>query len=135
MKSIFDFNLIVNESTKTESFWSFSQNWFDVLTVVLTILSLWLAYYLGEKGYKRDNKDKESNKLLEETFSYVIKKYNSSIENIISIFERIGFVAKGKGVKYDSVFGEIGKTLNDGYSPTVKQIYYASYYISTFNNL
>lgn len=81
-----------------------------------------------------DNINNESNKLLEETFSYVIKKYNSSIENsenIISAFEKIGFVAKGKGVKYDSVFGEIGKTLNDGYSPTVKQIYYASYYIST----
>jgi hypothetical protein len=59
MNSLFDFNLIVNESTKTESFWGFTQNWFDVLTLVLTILSLWFAYYLGEKGYKRDKKDKE----------------------------------------------------------------------------
>ncbi|QGK73194.1 hypothetical protein [Flavobacterium sp. SLB02] len=53
-----DFNLIFNEAKKTESFWDFSQNWFDVLTLVLTILSLWLAYWLGEKGYKRDKKDK-----------------------------------------------------------------------------
>ncbi|RYF86225.1 MAG: hypothetical protein EOO03_12115 [Chitinophagaceae bacterium] len=34
----------------------------------------------------------------------------------------------------DSVFNEIGKTLNEGYSPTTKQIYYASYYVSTLLN-
>ena len=72
----------------------------------------------------------ENNKILEETFNYVVKKYNSSIdnsENIISVFEKIGSIAKIKGIKYDSVFSKIGKTLNDGYSPTIKQIYYASY--------
>lgn len=76
----------------------------------------------------------ENNKLLEETFNYVVQKYNSSIEkseNILSVFDKIGSVAKIKGVKFDSVFSEIGKTLNDGYSPTTKQIYYASYYVST----
>ena len=80
----------------------------------------------------------ENNKLLEETFNYVGKKYNSSIdnsENILSVFEKIGSIAKIKGVKYDSVFSEIGKTLNDGYSPTIKQIYYASYYVSTIISL
>ena len=62
-----DFNLIFNEAKKTESFWDFSQNWFDVLTLVLTILSLWLAYFLGERGYKRDKKDKgkEQKQLIE----------------------------------------------------------------------
>lgn len=76
----------------------------------------------------------KNNMLLEETFSYVVKKYNDSIdksENIISVFEKMGAVAKIKEVKYDSVFGEIGKTLYDGYSPTIKQIYYATYYVST----
>lgn len=79
----------------------------------------------------------DSNKLLEETFNYVVQKYNSSIdksENIVSVFEKIGIIAKMKGVKFESVFSEIGKTLNDGYSPTTKQIYYASYYVSTLMN-
>lgn len=84
-----------------------------------------------------DNISYETNKLLEETFNYVVKKYNSSIENsenILSNFEKIGAIAKAKGVKYDSVFSEIGKALHNGLSPEVKQIYYASYYISTLNN-
>ncbi|MCB0463894.1 MAG: hypothetical protein KDC81_14440 [Flavobacteriaceae bacterium] len=55
---MFDFNLIVQEAEKTTSFWSFSQNWFDILSLILTIASLWLAYYLGERGYKRDKRDK-----------------------------------------------------------------------------
>ncbi|NRS87838.1 hypothetical protein HNQ02_000748 [Flavobacterium sp. 7E] len=76
----------------------------------------------------------ESNKLLEDTFDYIVAKYNSCIdecENINSVFDKIGAIAKVKQAKYDSVFSEIGKTLNDGFSPDVKQIYYASYYIST----
>lgn len=55
---MFDFNLIVQEAEKTTGFWSFSQNWFDILSLILTIASLWLAYYLGERGYKRDKRDK-----------------------------------------------------------------------------
>ena len=74
MKSLFDFNLIVQEAKKTESFWDFSQNWFDVLTLVLTILSLWFAYYLGEKGYKRDKKDK-------------IKEHKQLIETEVKLFK------------------------------------------------
>ncbi|MBW4362313.1 AIPR family protein [Flavobacterium taihuense] len=76
----------------------------------------------------------ETNAVLEETFNYIIKKYNSAVdksENIITVFEKAGTIAKHKGIKYDSVFSEIGKTLNDGFSPTTKQIYYASYYVST----
>lgn len=81
-----------------------------------------------------DKLNYETNKLLEETFNYVVKKYNSTIENsenIVSVFEKLGSIAKLKGVTYDSVFSEIGKTLNDGFSPTTKQIYYASNYVST----
>lgn len=76
----------------------------------------------------------ESNKLLEETFDYIAKKYNSSIdksENLIASFEKIGVIAKIKGAKYDSVFSQIGKSLSEGFPPTIKQIYYASYYVST----
>lgn len=78
----------------------------------------------------------ETNTVLEETFNYIVKKYNSAIdksENIITVFEKTGAISKNKGIKYDSVFSEIGKTLNDGFSPTTKQVYYASYYVSTLS--
>jgi len=74
------------------------------------------------------------NTVLEDSLNYIIKKYNSAIdksENVCVVFEKVSLSAKSKGIKYDSVFTEIGKTLNDGYSPTTKQIYYASNYIST----
>lgn len=80
----------------------------------------------------------ESNNLIEETFNYVVKKYNSSIdksENIISNFEKVGIIAKIKGAKYDSVFSEIGKILNEGSFPSIKQIYYASHYISIISKI
>jgi len=76
----------------------------------------------------------ENNKILEDTLNYIIKKYNLSFtnsENLISVFDNLGIIAKNKGIKYNSVFSEIGKALNDGYSPTTKQIYYATYYIKS----
>lgn len=79
----------------------------------------------------------EENILLKNTFDYIIKKYNSCIEkeeDIISNFDKVGTIAKAKGVKFDSVFNEIGKRLKNGNAPTVKQIYYASYYVSKVAN-
>ena len=81
-----DFNLIVNESTKTESFWGFSQNWFDVLTVALTILSLWLAYYLGEKGYKRDKKDKKKEQ--EQLIETEVKLFKINLEQLLIVINK-----------------------------------------------
>jgi hypothetical protein len=80
----------------------------------------------------------EENTILENTLNYVVKKYNSCIEkgeDIISNFDKIGMIAKAKGIKYDSVFNEIGKKLKSGEAPNVKQLYYASNYISTIQNL
>lgn len=76
----------------------------------------------------------ETNTLLEETFNFIVKNYNSAIdksENIISVFEKIGAIAKHKGTKYDSVFSLIGKDLDAGFSPTINQIYLASHYVAT----
>ena len=80
----------------------------------------------------------EENTIIEITLDYVIKKYNSCIEkeeDIISNFDKIGLIAKAKGIKYDSVFNEIGKKLKSGEAPNIKQLYYASNYISTIQNL
>jgi len=79
----------------------------------------------------------EENSLLENTLNYVIKKYNSCIEkgeDLISSFDKIGMIARSKNIKFDSVFNEIGKKLKSGDTPSIKQIYYASYYISSLKN-
>lgn len=79
----------------------------------------------------------EPNKLLEETFNYIVKKYNAAIdksENIILVFEKAGIMAKNKGLKYDSIFSTIGKTLNDGFSPTTRELCLASSYVETLSN-
>ncbi len=84
-----------------------------------------------------DQINTESNKILEDTFNYIVKKYNSAVdnsENIQSVFERISSIAKSKGIKYDSVFTEIGKNLTMGQAPTIPHIYYASNYISKSAN-
>ncbi len=76
----------------------------------------------------------EENTILVNTLNYIIKKYNSCIEkgeDIISNFDKIGMIAKAKDIKYESVFNEIGKNLKLGESPSIKQLYYASYYIGT----
>lgn len=78
----------------------------------------------------------EENTILENTLNYIVKKYNSCIEkgeDVISNFDKIGMIAKSKGVKYDSVFNEIGKILKLGEAPTIKQLYYASYYVASLN--
>lgn len=77
------------------------------------------------------------NILLEETFKYIVKKYNSAIsksENILSFFEIIQQKAEDKNVKYASVYKEIGRNIQDGHPPTIKQIYYASYYVEVLLN-
>lgn len=76
----------------------------------------------------------EENVILENSLNYIIKKYNSSVEkgeDIISNFDKIGIIAKSKGVKFDSVFNEIGKQLKNGESPSIRQLYYASNFVET----
>lgn len=76
------------------------------------------------------------NVLLQNTLNYIVRKYNSSIskkDDVYLVFEKIGDVAKAKGVQFNSVFTEIGKSLQAGKSPSTKQLYYASYYVSTLN--
>lgn len=77
---MFDLKLIIQEAEKTAEFWSFSQNWFDILSLVLTILSLWLAFWLGERGYRRDKKDKvkEEQKLVNSE----IKLFKNNLEQL-----------------------------------------------------
>jgi hypothetical protein len=79
----------------------------------------------------------EPNNLLEETFYFITKKYNDAIEkstDIFSAFEKTGNTAKQKNVKFNSVFTEIGKALELGKTPTIKQVYYASYFVAASSN-
>lgn len=79
-----------------------------------------------------DTMNQKPNELLDETFSFILKKYNSGVDSkddIISVFNMVSDIAKAKGVKYDSVFSEIGKSLQKGVAPTILQLYHASYFV------
>jgi hypothetical protein len=71
----------------------------------------------------------EANESLQNAFTYIVKKYNFSIsksENIISIFEGISNLAVAKNIRFNSVFTEMGKILNEGKAPNIKQLYMIS---------
>lgn len=78
-----------------------------------------------------------SNFLFYDTLNYIIEQYNSFIEkskNIESEFKRIELIAISKNIKYASVYGQIGSQLTKGIPPSIKQIYYASFYLNNNEN-
>lgn len=81
-----------------------------------------------------DSYDKGFNELILISYNYIISKYNGFVnknEEVLSGFNKIGIIAQQKGVKYSSVFSEIGRTLDKGLSPSIGQLFYSSNYIST----
>lgn len=76
----------------------------------------------------------EYNELILISYNYINAKYNGMInknEDIEVGFNKIGMIANQKGIKYSSVFNEIGKSLALGLSPTIDQLFYSTNYIST----
>ncbi|MFP4846091.1 AIPR family protein [Winogradskyella sp. PE311] len=76
-----------------------------------------------------DSIEREEN-LLHNTLDYIITNYNKCInekKDILLEFQKIEAIAKAKEIKYASVIDQIGKNLAKGISPTIKQLYYASY--------
>ena len=74
------------------------------------------------------------NELILISYNYINSKYNGLVnknENIVVGFNKIGIIANQKGIKYSSVFNEIGKLLEQGLSPSIGQLFYSSNYIST----
>lgn len=83
---MFDFKLIVQEAEKAAEFWTFSQNWFDILSLVLTILSLWLAFWLGERGYRRDKKDKAKEE--KQLINSEVKLFKNNLEQLLKAIDK-----------------------------------------------
>ncbi len=66
---------------------------------------------------------------LNDALNYIILKYNDTIsksKNLKSEFETISKIKELEKFKFTSVFSEIGAQLENGISPNIKQIYYAS---------
>lgn len=75
--------------------------------------------------------------LLKKTLDFILKKYNSAIESgrsVKSEFIAIGEIASKKGAKYHSVYSEIGKALDKGNVPSVKQLFDAGSYVGMLKN-
>ena len=65
------------------------------------------------------------NENLVNAIKFIIEQYNNTIEssgNIISNFDRLSKIAQVKGLKFDSVYTQIGKQLQDGQVPSIKQL-------------
>ncbi len=66
-------------------------------------------------------------------FDFVIQVYNNALENGADVsheFDKVEVFAKSKGIKYSSVFGQIGIALKCGETPQIKQLWYASHILA-----
>jgi len=65
------------------------------------------------------------NESLINSLDFVIKQYNLTIENsgnLVSAFDRWSKIVQVKGLKFDSIYSQIGKQLQSGTAPTIKQL-------------
>jgi hypothetical protein len=81
-----DFKLILQEAEKVAEFWSFSQNWFDILSLILTLFSIWFAFRLGERGYKRDKKDKDLEE--KQLINSEVKLFKNNLEQLLKAVDK-----------------------------------------------
>lgn len=74
----------------------------------------------------------EQDLIILKTYNLLLKHYNKAIESggsIRSEFELLAALASRKGARYSSVFNEIGKELETGKIPTMKQLVQGTHYI------
>ncbi|WP_200815676.1 AIPR family protein [Pedobacter africanus] len=72
----------------------------------------------------------EEDLIWKNSFEFILKVYNNALENNAEVsveFKKIEEMAKHKGIKYYSVFVQIGEALNKGQLPTMQQLWYASH--------
>ena len=65
----------------------------------------------------------------QQIYDFVLQTYNTALssgEDVESAFNNVQEHAKLKGIKYSSVFGQMGLLLKSGEAPTIKQPWYAS---------
>jgi hypothetical protein len=68
-----------------------------------------------------------------QTFDLILKVYNNTFEhqgNVVIEFRKLEAMARSKGTPYYSVFTQIGEVLAKGELPTMKQLGYASNFLS-----
>lgn len=73
----------------------------------------------------------EYDNTLNDILDFIIQKFNKTLEkrgSLISEFDKIEMIAVSKKVKYSSIFGQIGKKLENGYAPNLQDLIYASSY-------
>lgn len=80
-----------------------------------------------------DHIEREQNEL-HQTLNYIISVYNDCINRKTSVraeFTKISKIASAKRIKYASIFDQIGQNLEEGISPTIKQVYYGTFLNNT----
>lgn len=69
---------------------------------------------------------------------FILQVYNNALENkadIVGEFGKVEMLAKSRGIKYYSVFSQIGSALNRGELPTMQQLWCASHILAIKKSL
>ncbi len=130
-------NLSESDKIRLQSIVAKIQQKEEISELIVSFLESFINRIKSESPEVFDMIKCEFNYPLENAYNFIVKKYNSAIEkseNILSAFERISAIAKIKGIKYDSVFGQIGKNLQEGKSISIGQLYLISGGISVLTN-
>lgn len=129
---------IINYMQETET-----PNWFNWLSLVFNILSIWFAYWLGERTYKRDKVDKQKEEainiqsekeLFNENISILRNDIEKQIESLNNYIDQKDFVIKlNPNIKIDFLkFINIKSLYKDNNKNKVNTLLSALYSISDF---
>jgi hypothetical protein len=78
------------------------------------------------------------NLIYNNSLDYIIKKYNKALsesKDVYDEFMKTYEIANNKGIQYSNVFDTIGKSLKNGLAPSLKEIYYASFYVQSLKHI
>lgn len=148
---MFNSNYYIQDGEFISNFWSFNQNWFDILTIILTLFSLWFAYYLGNLAYRNDKrvKKEEHDELLNQEIDFLkfnltellrviedqvsnLKTYKKDTNSRLGIEERLqtNFMSS---VDLKNVFEFYGYE-NEEQNKTINELFTSLSAIETFRN-
>lgn len=132
---------IINYMQETET-----PNWFNWLSLVFNILSIWFAYWLGERTYKRDKADKQKEEteniksekeLFDDSLNTLKNDIEEQIDNLRNYIETQSLaIMLNPNIKIDFLkFINIKSLYKDNDRNKVNKLLSALYSISDFYTL
>lgn len=127
-------NLSDNEKNKVSKLSASIQNKDDLSLDMLNFENLLVQRIRGTNPEFYDSIETNTNITLQNAFNKFLAEYNYCITENINLYEHfrsISVKCEKKGIKFSSVFSEIGKKLKDHKPPSIKDIYLTIDYFNT----